>query len=43
MNPGTGERRETAHAATALVITLAIAHGAATPSRLILSTSDLDA
>ncbi|HMR33763.1 MAG TPA: CocE/NonD family hydrolase [Geminicoccaceae bacterium] len=43
VNPGTGERPETAHAATALVITLAIAHGAATPSRLILSTSDLDA
>ncbi len=43
VNPGTGERPETAHAATALVTTLAIAHGAATPSRLILSTSDLDA
>ncbi len=43
VNPGTGERPETAHPATALVTTLAIAHGAATPSRLILSTSDIDA
>ena len=43
VNPGTGERPETAHAATALVTTLAIAHGGATPSRLILSTSDADA